>query len=74
MRVFSYILGGILIWSLIGWGLDILLGTRWFVLAGAFVGLVGGFYLSFARRFKSTRTNDAAGADPEAGGNGDEQS
>ncbi|MGN6441587.1 MAG: hypothetical protein ACTHL6_06770, partial [Arthrobacter sp.] len=35
MAVFSYIIGGIIVWSLIGWGLDYLWGTRWIVLAGA---------------------------------------
>jgi ATP synthase protein I len=75
MVVFSYIIGGILVWSLIGWGLDILLGTRWFVLAGAFVGLAGSFYLSFARRFRSTRINNGADEkSSDADGNGTEQS
>ncbi len=46
IAVFSYIAGGILVWSLIGWGLDNLLGTRWIVLAGALLGAGGGFYLS----------------------------
>lgn len=74
MVVFSYIIGGILVWSLIGWGLDILLGTRWFVLAGAFVGLAGSFYLSFARRFRTTRINGAVEKSSDADGNGTEQS
>ncbi|WP_026555394.1 AtpZ/AtpI family protein [Arthrobacter sp. 35W] len=60
MAIFSYVIGGILVWSLIGWGLDNLLGTRWYVLAGAFVGLAGGFYLSFARRLHRKRIDDAA--------------
>ncbi|MBG6184570.1 F0F1-type ATP synthase assembly protein I [Arthrobacter sp. CAN_A214] len=46
IAVFSYIIGGIVVWSLIGWGLDYLLETRWLVLAGAFLGAAGGFYLS----------------------------
>lgn len=54
MIVFSYIIGGIVVWSLIGWILDILLETRWIVLVGALVGLLGGMYLSFARRFRSS--------------------
>lgn len=45
MAVFSYIVGGIVVWSLIGWGLDSLWGTRWLVLAGAILGAAGGFYL-----------------------------
>ncbi|MGG5171658.1 hypothetical protein ACQR35_05695 [Pseudarthrobacter sp. J1738] len=46
IAVFSYITGGILVWSLVGWGLDHLSGTRWMVLAGALLGALGGFYLS----------------------------
>ncbi|MHA7153546.1 hypothetical protein [Arthrobacter sp. TMN-50] len=46
LAVFSYIIGGIVVWSLIGWGLDNLLGTRWLVLAGGLLGAAGGFYLS----------------------------
>jgi ATP synthase protein I len=61
MIVFSYIIGGIVVWSLIGWVLDILLRTHWIVLAGAFTGLAGGFYLSFARRFGPTRSKKADG-------------
>ncbi|MCY0905341.1 AtpZ/AtpI family protein [Arthrobacter sp. H14-L1] len=67
MSVFSYVLGGTLVWSLIGWGLDNALGTHWFVLAGAFVGLAGGFYLSFARRLVRNRAKDAAGTQPVEG-------
>lgn len=46
IAVFSYIVGGIIVWSLIGWGLDNLWGTRWIVLLGALLGATGGFYLS----------------------------
>ncbi|MEV7661097.1 hypothetical protein [Paenarthrobacter sp. NPDC089316] len=46
IAVFSYIIGGIILWSLIGWGLDNLWGTRWIVLLGALLGAAGGFYLS----------------------------
>ncbi len=67
MAIFSYIIGGILVWSLIGWGLDILLGTHWIVLAGISVGLAGGFYLSFARRLTRSRNNGAAGPRPADG-------
>ncbi|MBT2566690.1 hypothetical protein J7I84_09315 [Arthrobacter sp. ISL-85] len=55
MAVFSYIIGGIVVWSLIGWGLDYLWGTRWIVLAGALLGAVGGFYLSHMHGFTSSR-------------------
>lgn len=48
LAVFSYIVGGIIVWTLIGWGLDNLFGTRWIVLAGAFLGAAGGFYLAYS--------------------------
>ncbi|ALE06565.1 hypothetical protein AL755_15700 [Arthrobacter sp. ERGS1:01] len=73
MIVFSYIIGGIVVWSLIGWVLDILLGTHWLVLAGAFIGLAGGFYLSFARRFKSAHTKRTDGRTSAADDEGSEQ-
>ncbi|WP_411373640.1 hypothetical protein ACLH0K_11005 [Arthrobacter sp. MPF02] len=66
MAVFSYIIGGIIVWSLIGWGLDYLWGTRWIVLAGALLGAVGGFYLSHMHGLTSPRKN--AGERPAASG------
>jgi F0F1-type ATP synthase assembly protein I len=62
IAVFSYIIGGIIVWSLIGWGLDYLWGTRWIVLAGALLGAAGGFYLSHMHGLTSSRK--------PAGGNG----
>jgi ATP synthase protein I len=56
IAVFSYIVGGIIVWSLIGWGLDNLWGTRWIVLAGALLGAAGGFYLSHMHGLTSSRT------------------
>lgn len=56
IAVFSYIVGGIIVWSLIGWGLDNLWGTRWIVLAGALLGAAGGFYLSHMHGLTSNRT------------------
>jgi len=66
IAVFSYIVGGIIVWSLIGWGLDNLWGTRWIVLAGALVGAAGGFYLSHMHGLTSYRT--PAGEDSSAHG------
>ncbi|WP_066292467.1 AtpZ/AtpI family protein [Arthrobacter sp. B6] len=66
MAVFSYIIGGIIVWSLIGWGLDYLWGTRWIVLAGALLGAVGGFYLSHMHGLTSNRKK--AGDRPAASG------
>ena len=75
IAVFSYIIGGILVWSLIGWGLDNLLGTRWIVLAGALLGAGGGFYLSHMHNLTRTHTSqpgtgpvngsDSRGENPE---------
>lgn len=55
IAVFSYIVGGIIVWSLIGWGLDNLWGTRWIVLLGALLGAAGGFYLSHMHGLTSQR-------------------
>jgi ATP synthase protein I len=66
IAVFSYIVGGIIVWSLIGWGLDNLWGTRWIVLAGALLGAAGGFYLSHMHGLTSHR--NSAGGDGAAGG------
>jgi ATP synthase protein I len=57
IAVFSYIIGGIIVWSLIGWGLDILWGTRWIVLLGALLGAAGGFYLSHMHGLTSQRSS-----------------
>lgn len=64
MAVFSYIIGGIIVWSLIGWGLDNLLGTRWLVLAGGLLGAVGGFYLSYKHNLTRS-SSTGAGPVPE---------
>ena len=63
IAVFSYIIGGIIVWSLIGWGLDYLWGTRWIVLVGALLGAAGGFYLSHMHGLTSSRkTTGGSGA------------
>lgn len=71
IAVFSYIIGGIMVWSLIGWGLDYLWGTRWIVLAGALLGAAGGFYLSHMHGLTSSRKptggNGAASGPSEDG-------
>lgn len=61
ITVFSYIVGGILVWSLIGWGLDYVLDTRFLVLAGAFLGAVGGFYLSHMHNLTRHHPQDPPG-------------
>lgn len=42
----TYVIGGILVWGLIGLALDYLLDTRGIVIAGALLGAVGGFFLA----------------------------
>ena len=72
MAVFSYIIGGIIVWSLIGWGLDYLWGTRWIVLAGALLGAAGGFYLSHMHGLTSSRKptgGNGAASGPSEDGN-----
>ncbi|GAB3265753.1 hypothetical protein [Arthrobacter pigmenti] len=66
LAVFSYIIGGIIVWTLIGWGLDNLLGTRWIVLAGAILGAAGGFYLAFAHGLTrhTAKYGDSRSSDP----------
>jgi ATP synthase protein I len=69
IAVFSYVVGGILVWSLIGWGLDNLLGTRWIVLAGALLGACGGFYLAFAQRRSHSQKPQSKGKPRPEDGN-----
>ncbi|MDO4898668.1 MAG: hypothetical protein Q3965_05095 [Rothia sp. (in: high G+C Gram-positive bacteria)] len=42
-----YVIIGVVVWGLIGYGLDHLLKTSWIVWAGALVGAFGGIYLVF---------------------------
>lgn len=58
----TYVIGGILAWGLIGWGLDSLLSTRWLWIAGAILGAGGGYYL--ARQHKLTRPRRNRGRGP----------
>ncbi|MEV7604749.1 hypothetical protein AB0N65_04845 [Paenarthrobacter sp. NPDC089322] len=66
IAVFSYIIGGIIVWSLIGWGLDNLWGTRWIVLLGALLGAAGGFYLSHMHGL-TKQGSSAGGSNADSG-------
>jgi ATP synthase protein I len=47
MMTLLYIAIGLAFWSLIGYGVDRLLGTRWIVWLGAGIGAFAGFYLVY---------------------------
>lgn len=47
LAVLLYIVVGAVLWSLVGWFLDHLLGTRWIVIAGAVFGASAGVYLGY---------------------------
>ncbi|WP_270258204.1 hypothetical protein [Kocuria marina] len=47
IAVLLYIVVGAVFWSLVGWFLDHLLGTRWIVIAGAVFGAAAGVYLGY---------------------------
>jgi len=67
IAVFSYIIGGIIVWSLIGWGLDNLWGTRWIVLLGALLGAAGGFYLSHMHGLTRQSSNSPGESKADSG-------
>ncbi|MET3368789.1 hypothetical protein [Arthrobacter sp. M2012083] len=67
IAVFSYIIGGIIVWSLIGWGLDNLWGTRWIVLLGALLGAAGGFYLSHMHGLTRQSSNSSGESNADSG-------
>lgn len=47
LTMLLYLLVGAGFWSLVGWGADHLLGTRWLVIAGAVLGASAGIYLGY---------------------------
>ena len=47
--IFGYMLSGLLIWGGIGWGLDQLLNTGFFLLAGLLLGMGSALYLVWLR-------------------------
>ncbi len=54
-HAFGYIVSGVFVYGLIGWGLDRWLGTTFLVAIGILVGAAFGLYMTFARfnRFDS---------------------
>ncbi|WP_207344107.1 hypothetical protein [Arthrobacter sp. E3] len=56
---YTYIIGGILLWGLIGWGLDNLLHSGWILFASLPVGAVSGYFLARHHQ-RHSRPDDAA--------------
>jgi ATP synthase protein I len=56
-RAFSYLVTGVLVYGLIGWGLDHWLGTTFLVGIGIVFGAVLGLYLTW-RAFGAPRASD----------------
>lgn len=52
----NYMIGGLIAWGLIGWGLDLLLDTRWLLIVGALLGAIAGFFL--ARHHQRRRSRE----------------
>lgn len=52
-----YVAIGIGFWSLVGWGLDKLLGTHWIVWLGAGIGAFAGIYLVFVHLQNASKEN-----------------
>lgn len=48
-RSFGYLVSGVAVYGLIGWGLDQWLGTRFLVAVGIVLGAVLGVYMTWAR-------------------------
>ena len=48
-HAFGYLVSGVLMYGLIGWGLDVWLGTTFLVAIGILVGAGFGIYMTFAR-------------------------
>lgn len=55
---FSYLVSGALLYGLIGWGLDVWLGTRFLVVVGILGGVGLGIYMTFKRFGGLTRQRD----------------
>lgn len=57
-RAFSYLVTGVLMYGLIGWALDLWLGTTFLVGIGVVFGAVLGLYLTF-KIFKQPRADSS---------------
>ncbi len=58
----EYVLGGMIAWFLIGWGLDALFETNLLRFIGLAVGIAGGIYMAKLRQRLAARTSEEADA------------
>ncbi|GAA1760498.1 AtpZ/AtpI family protein [Kocuria aegyptia] len=60
-----YVVIGMGFWSLVGWGADRVLGTRWIVVLGACIGAASGVYVVYLHMQEGLRRSPSSdGADP----------
>ncbi|RKQ37168.1 hypothetical protein C1C97_003195 [Kocuria tytonis] len=59
IAILLYVVVGAAFWSLIGWLLDHLLGTRWIVIAGAVFGAAAGVYLGYLHMRDALNRSDS---------------
>ncbi|CAL8898530.1 hypothetical protein KVA01_15590 [Kocuria varians] len=64
LAVLLYVVVGAVFWSLVGWFLDHLLGTRWIVIAGAVFGASAGVYLGSLHMRDALNHGDHPHGDP----------
>lgn len=58
-RAFGYITAGVIVYGLVGFGLDRWLGTRFLVAVGIIAGAALGVYMTWARYLKPRPPTDA---------------
>ncbi|MFI7494537.1 hypothetical protein ACH9D2_07430 [Kocuria sp. M4R2S49] len=60
-----YVVIGMGFWSLVGWGADRVLGTRWIVVLGACIGAASGIYVVYLHMQEGLRRSPTSdGTDP----------
>ncbi|MCJ8505105.1 AtpZ/AtpI family protein [Kocuria flava] len=65
LATLAYVVIGIGFWSLVGWGADRVLGTRWIVVLGACIGAASGIYVVYLHMQAALRRDKTSGgADP----------
>ncbi|MCB4207232.1 hypothetical protein [Arthrobacter sp. UM1] len=62
----QYVLGGVLAWFLIGWGLDALFGMNFLKFVGLAVGIAGGIYMAKLRQQLDEREAGPSAAEKQS--------